>query len=113
MHCRTLLELEEEAERRRCNMEKDQMRMEEEIKESERMLKEQGVINGHRYDLYTIEDIQKISNYEFLSDILANIFPAGQPSTEEECQELGERFSAESKRDEVLFNDMEWDDAYK
>ena len=58
--------------------------MEEEIKESERMVKEQGVIYGHRYDLYTIEDIQKISNYEFLSDMLANMIPAGQPTTEEE-----------------------------
>ena len=95
-------------------MEKDRMRMEEEIKESERMVKEQGVIYGHRYDLYTIEDIQKISNYEFLSDMLANMIPAGQPTTEEECQELDERFSAVSKRrDEVLFNDMEWDDVYK
>ena len=95
-------------------MEKEQMRMQEEIKEYERYVKEQGVIYGHRYDLYTIDDIQKISNYEFLSDMLANIFPAGQPTTKEECQELGERFSAVSKRrDEVLFNDMEWDDVYK
>ena len=108
IHCRTLLEHEEEAEKRRCEMEKERSRMEEEIKASERMIKEQGVIYGHHYDLYSLEDIQKISNYDFLNEMLTNMIPAGQPTTEEECRELGERYDAVAKRcEEVLFRDME------
>ena len=62
MHCRTLRELEEESARRRHEMAEEERRMEEEIKAAERMIKEQGVIYGHHYDLYSIADIEKISN---------------------------------------------------
>ena len=40
--------------------------------------------------------------------MLENMIPAGQPTTDEESRELGERYRAVSKRcEEVLMNDME------
>ena len=105
-HCRTLREMEEEAVKRRDAMEEERKRMEKEIEEAERMIREQGAIYGHQYDMYTVEDIQRITNYEFLCDMLANMIPAGQPTTEDECRDLGERYGAADKRCQELLHDM-------
>lgn len=102
VHCKILIENEKKAQERRRDFEEEQRRMEEDIKSAERRLKEEGVIYGNRYELYTIADIEKIKNYEFLCDMLSNIYPSAQPSTEEEHQELDKRYRAVSNRMQVV-----------
>ncbi|MEL7522724.1 MAG: hypothetical protein AAGJ80_14110 [Cyanobacteria bacterium J06553_1] len=101
-------EHEEMVERKRREFEEERLRMEEEIKAAERRLKEEGVIYGERYGLYSFEEILNITNYDFLSKMLSHVFPPGQPQTEDEYKELWERYDFISRHmDDVLINDLE------
>lgn len=71
-------------------------------------LKEQGVIHGDDFDAYTIEDIRKIQNYEFLEKLSANICPNAQPPNDFEFDYLNKRVKAVHEQlMQVLINDMD------
>lgn len=61
--------MEEKYEKRRQEVELEQKRAEEAIRQEEKMMKEEGVIYGTDYLRYSIDEINKIINYEFLIDM--------------------------------------------
>lgn len=65
---------------------------------------EQGVVYGDRYECYGLEEIANIKNIDFLKKLSANIFPAGQPPSQEEFDELLLRARAVESRLKELIN---------
>ena len=45
-------------------------------------LKKEGVIHGDDYECYTVNDIQNITNYDFLERLSFNIITPGQPTSD-------------------------------
>ena len=111
VHCQTLKELEENAvkvNKRRQDFEEEQRPMEEELEAKRRRVIEEGVIYGDRYDCYTVQDIQKITDMNFLNEMLNKMIPCGQPQTEEEIADLTERYDAAAYRfDELVIENLE------
>jgi len=111
VHCHTLKELEEKAAKvnqRRQDLDEERRLMEEELRAAERRVKKEGVIYGNHYELYTISDIQNITNYDFLEEMLGKIYPCGQPQSKEEHHELYDRYSVVSKRmNDLLIENLE------
>jgi len=69
---------------------------------------EQGVVHGDNYELYTDEDIRKITNYEFLEKLHGSIMPQDQPWNEIEMDYLNRRLKLVNEQMfEVLLNEME------
>ena len=110
-HCRMLKEIDEKAakvKKRRQDMEEEQRLMEEELRAEEKRVKEEGIIYGDHYDLYSLADIQNITNFDFLEEMLEKIYPCAQPQTEEELEDLHVRYNAVSKRlNDVLLENLE------
>ena len=106
-HCQAIKEYEEQAEKRRRDLEEEKRRMEEELRAAERRLKEEGAIYGNRYELYTIAEIEKITNIDFLNEMLDQPYPCAQPKTDEELHELFERRRCIEKRlNDVLLENL-------
>ena len=101
-HCRALKEIEEAAEKRRHDFEEEvearRQKMEEELAAEKKRLTEEGVIYGNQYEAYSVEEIMNIKNLDFLYEMSLNMCPNAQPPTEEECNELVERYKAVDTR---------------
>ena len=112
-HCQLKKELEGQLEIARLEREeREAMERLAEERRQERLaatkLKEQGVIHGDDFDAYTIEDIRKIQNYEFLEKLSVNICPNAQPPNDFEFDYLNKRVKAVHEQlMQVLINDMD------
>ena len=97
--------IEQRAEKKRQQfeeeMEERRQQMEEEIKLEKKRIDE-GVIYGNRYDAYNIEQINKITNTDFLYQMSLHMVPNAQPPTQEEYDELMERCKAVDTRLQLL-----------
>lgn len=101
-HCKAIKEIDEAAERRRHQFEEEvnerRLQMEEELEAEKRRLMEEGVIYGDQYEAYSVEEIMKITNLDFLYKMSQNMCPSAQPPTEEEFHELAQRCKAVDTR---------------
>ena len=58
--------MEEENEKRRQEVEWENQRLEEEKRRALKVMKEEGIIHGADYLRYSIDEINRITNYDFL-----------------------------------------------
>ena len=85
-------------------LERFKEKKEKELAEEERSIREDGLKYGENYAAYTLDDIRRINNYHLLCRMEEHLWPAGQPSDEQEMDRLSERHRAILKRqNEVLF----------
>jgi len=111
-HCQDLKEIEEAAEKRKQEFDEEvenrRKKLEEELKAEKRRIAE-GVIYGNRYDAYSVEEIMKISNLDFLYEMSLKMCPSAQPPSKEEFDELIARCKAvETRLNDVLIENLEW-----
>ena len=96
--------LEREEREAREELEKEKLL----ARAAELKLKKQGVVHGDFYDAYTIEEIRKITNYDFLEKLCQNIYGPAQPNSDIEMEILNERYKvACDQLNEILVNEME------
>ena len=69
MHCKVQNEVNERFEKRRQELEVEKQRLEDDIRQEEKLIKEEGAIYGRDYDRYSLQEVNRITNYDFLDEM--------------------------------------------
>ena len=82
--------------------------MEKSIARERKLYTVEGAIYGHEYSLYSVSEISRITNYDFLEKMSQHIFQSHQPQSQEEYNDVNERYKAvKARMNDVLLNDMD------